>query len=86
VKWQTQPRNTTNDTGFYTTTDAGGPGTSIDLSNGGAGTFMTVGAAVRFGNASTVAGSTQLDWRVVNSVINNGIATDEESLTNTGPV
>jgi len=86
VKWQTQPRNTTNDTGFYTNTDAGGAGSSIDLSNGGAGTFMSTGAAVRFADDSVLATATKVDWRVVNSVINNGIATDEESLTNTGPV
>jgi hypothetical protein len=84
IYWQTQPRNATNDTGFLSTSTAGT--SAVDTSNSGAGTFFQVGAQVRFGNANTVATSTELTWRVVNSLINDGIPIDANDLTETGPI
>ena len=80
IYWQTQPRNTTNDTGFLSTTTAGTSATSV------AGSFLQAGTQVRFGNNSTVATSTELTWRVVNSLINNGIPSNALDLTETGPI
>jgi hypothetical protein len=80
IYWQTQPRNATNDTGFISTTTAAT--TAVDVSN----TFFQTGAQIRFGDANTVATSTELTWRVVNSLINNGLPADPQDLTETGPI
>ena len=80
IYWQTQPRNPSNDTGFITTTTAGT--TAVDVS----GSFFQVGSQIRFGDNSTVGTSTELTWRVVNSLINNGLPSNPLDLTETGPV
>lgn len=80
VFWQTQPRNSSNDTGFLADSEAGI--TSISVAN----TFFQTGAQIRFGSAATVGSSSDIVWRVVNSITSNGIPVDEEDLTETGPI
>jgi hypothetical protein len=80
VYWQTQPINTSNDTGYLNPS----PNSSSPIST--ADTFFNVGAQVRFGNASTVGASTTLQWRVVNSLVLDGIAPTPTNLTATGPI
>jgi hypothetical protein len=80
VYWQTQPRNYENDTGFLSDTTAGTASVST------ASTFFRTGAQIRYGNASTVGASTSIVWRVVNSLTNDGVPSDPEDLTETGPI
>lgn len=80
VHWQTQPINTSNDTGYLNSTPNGtSPITTAD-------TFFNTGAQVRFGDSDSVGGSTTLQWRVVNSLILDGIAPTPTNLTATGPI
>ena len=80
VLWQTQPINTSNDTGYLNPTAISTVPITV------ADTFFSTGALVRFGNANTVGGSTELNWRSVISVTADGIAPTPASLTATGPI
>jgi len=80
VYWQPQPINTSNDTGYLN------PSVDSIVPISTADTFFRTGAQIRFGNASTVGTSTILEWRVVNSLILDGVAPTPTNLTATGPI
>lgn len=80
VYWQPQPINTSNDTGYLNpTVTSTAP---IATTN----TFFRTGAQIRFGNAGTVGSATILEWRVVNSIVLDGVAPTPASITATGPI
>lgn len=80
VFWQTQPINISNDTGYLN------PAVNSIVPIPTTNTFFRTGAQVRFGNAATVAGSTTLEWRVVNSIVLDGVAPTPASIIATGPI
>ena len=79
VYWEAQPKSGVNDTGFLK--DAtGGTINPVSVLN----TFLTEGAQVRF--VDQLIGPTEEKWVVAQSIVNNGVPLDPDSLSDLGPI